>query len=54
MKSSHCLSAFHDNSEESDLGEDGESHFVLFKRLCLACNRFILSLHERFLRFRAG
>ena len=50
MKCPHCLTAFHDNVEKFELGEDKYSLFRLLKRVCPECNRFILSLSELFER----
>lgn len=46
MRCPHCLTAFHDNLEEQPIGEDRTSAWILHKRVCPACGRFVLSLFE--------
>lgn len=48
MKCPHCLTAMHDNCEETQVGEDKFSAFALLKRRCPECGRFILSLKQRY------
>ena len=47
MRCPHCLTAFHENREAIKIGEDSSSSWILLKRLCPACGRFILSLFEQ-------
>ena len=54
MKCPHCLVDFHDQVENSDLDADSTSHWTLRKRTCPSCGKFILSLHERYNRYRVG
>ena len=54
MKCPHCLTAFHDNKEGVQLGEDGDSQWVLLRRTCPECHKFVLSLHQRYGRYRVG
>lgn len=54
MKCPHCLTAFHDNREVTELGEDGTSKWTLFRRTCPECRKFIFSLFERYERFSVG
>ena len=44
----HCLTAFHDNKEETHLKEDRTSKWTLYKRICPECDKFILSLFEEY------
>lgn len=46
MKCPHCLTSFHDDKEIIKLGNDKTSYWVLTKRVCPACSKFILSLIE--------
>lgn len=54
MHCPHCLTSFHDNVEKHPIGDDKTSNWALCKRVCPACQRFVLSLYERYDRFRAG
>ena len=52
MKCPHCLTAFHDNREDTPLLEDRTSRWTLFRRTCPECGRFVFSLHEEYSRFQ--
>lgn len=52
MKCPHCLTAFHENRELTELGEDATSLWVLVCRTCPECKKFIFSLFERYDRYR--
>ena len=52
MKCPHCLVEFHDTHEITELGADSTSHWYLRKRTCPSCEKFILSLHERYDRYQ--
>lgn len=54
MKCPHCLTAFHDNFTTEFIGDDKTSSWMLLKRKCPECDRFILSLHEHYERFQSG
>jgi ribosomal protein S27AE len=54
MKCPHCLTAFHDNVERHNIGDDISSFWVLLKRVCPECGRYILSLNEHYERYHAG
>lgn len=54
MKCPHCLVDFFEQNEQTNLGEDSTSHWILNKRVCPTCRKFILSLRERHGRFWAG
>lgn len=47
MKCPHCLTAFHDNRQVTELGEDATSKWALVTRKCPACGKFVFSLLER-------
>lgn len=51
MKCPHCLTAFHDNREAKQLGQDSTSDWTLVKRACPECGRFIFSLFEKYDRY---
>jgi hypothetical protein len=44
MKCPHCLTEFHDGREDVFLGKDKDGEWVVFKRVCPACKRMVLSL----------
>ena len=48
MKCPHCLTSFHDNVVKNQVGTDRYSSWILFKRECPECGRYILSLFELF------
>lgn len=48
MKCPHCLTAFHDNVDRIDIGEDKYSFWIILKRVCPECGRYILSLLEHY------
>lgn len=48
MKCPHCLVSFHDNQTEQLLGEDRTSKWTLIRRICPACERYIISLFENY------
>lgn len=52
MKCPHCLVSFHDNVQETPLGEDQTSHWTLLKNTCPACGKFIFLLGEKYNRSR--
>ncbi len=54
MKCPHCLVEFHDKVQPTDLGEDSTSYWILLKRVCPKCGKFILSLEEHCDRYRIG
>jgi hypothetical protein len=54
MKCPHCLNAFYDNPEKTELGIDKTSRWLLVKRQCPSCQRFILSFFEYYERYRIG
>ena len=54
MKCPHCLTSFHEETTKSPLGEDRTSQWVLLVRTCPACDRFVISLHERYDRYMSG
>lgn len=51
MKCPHCLISFHDNKESTAIGEDETSKWILNKRTCPACNKYILSFYELYDRY---
>ncbi len=54
MKCPHCLTSFHEQTSETELGEDQTSKWVLRVRRCPACQRFVISLNESYDRFIAN
>jgi hypothetical protein len=44
MKCPHCLTDFHDNKTEVFRGEDIDGMWFIWKRMCPACKRLVLSL----------
>jgi hypothetical protein len=54
MKCPHCLTAFHDISQQHVIGEDSTSHWTLYKRTCPTCAKFILTLKEGHDKFIVG
>jgi hypothetical protein len=54
MKCPHCLTAFHDNVETREIGEDKFCYWGLLKRVCPECGRYILSLRELYDRYATG
>ena len=54
MKCPHCLVDFFEENRPINLGEDATSCWVLNQRTCPTCMKFILSLNERYGRYRAG
>lgn len=54
MKCPHCLIQFHDEVQRTELGEDSTSRWILHKRACPKCGKFILSLKEHFDRYNVG
>jgi len=51
MRCPHCLTSFHDDLTKTALGVDSTSHWVLNRRTCPECGKFILSLSERYDRY---
>jgi len=54
MDCPHCLTAFFDNHELTELGEDSDSKWTLIKRQCPTCRKFIFSLYQRYGRYTVG
>lgn len=54
MKCPHCLNAFYDKPEKTELGEDKTSGWILVTRQCPSCHRFILSFLESYERYKIG
>lgn len=54
MKCPHCHNGFHDNRELVPLGEDNDSQWTLYRRLCPECHQFILTLYQQYGRYAAG
>ena len=54
MRCPHCLTSFHDNLVRQPIGEDKTSDWMLFTRVCPACERYVFSLFERYNRFGPG
>ncbi len=54
MKCPYCLESFHDQATTNDLGEDKFSEFTAVTRVCPACGRMIVHMHERFEKDRGG
>lgn len=54
MKCPHCLVEFHDQVSKTHLDEDSTSDWYLFKRTCPSCMKFILSLYQRYERYRVA
>ena len=54
MKCPHCLVEFHDEVQLTDLGEDSTSYWLLHKRVCPKCGKFILSLKQHYDRYNVG
>jgi hypothetical protein len=52
MKCPHCLVEFHDSPESSVIGDDKDGRWTLVKRLCPACQRFVLQLGYQIWRKR--
>lgn len=48
MKCPHCLTSFHDNQVKTDFGSDKYSSFLILRRSCPECGRFIISLCENY------
>ena len=54
MKCPHCLTSFHEEVHPTLLGEDCTSQWVLRVCTCPDCQRFVISLHERYARYTTG
>ena len=52
MKCPHCLTSFHAVTTQLPVGEDSTSDWALRQRTCPSCGKFILSLFERYDRYR--
>ena len=48
MKCPHCLTAFKAEAIPNPLGDDNDSRWILVKRLCPECNKFILTLIQHY------
>ena len=54
MKCPHCLTEFHDNPQNIDIGHDQDGYWLLVQQTCPACNRFVLHLQCGDSRIRLG
>ncbi len=50
MKCPHCLTEFHDQVERFQLGRDADGEWVLNKRQCPKCRRFVFHLEWQYPR----
>ena len=54
MQCPHCLTSVHVTNQKTHLEEDSTSEWTLFKSTCPACGKFILSLFEKYDRYRGS
>ena len=54
MECPHCLVSFHDNVQETIIGEDKTSHWTLLRRTCPSCEKNIFPLREKYDRFKVS
>jgi hypothetical protein len=54
MDCPHCLTAFFDKRDMTELGEDSDSKWTLINRQCPTCGKFIVSLFQRYGRYNVG